>query len=162
MKIDVSLPINAYGEQVTDLLPPPRKKTSNSVRKYKYKYNTFNGNIELTHRVIFKLGNVKIPDSWPSHHINGNTKDNRPSNLVALPPRFHTGLHYYSHRLINGIWYKLCKHCRRWLELNNFYTNYKKNGRGRKSLAIKYFCKECDTKLRVIRRKRKEAPNARA
>lgn len=56
--------------------------------------------IEKNYRKIYenKTG-LKIPSNWHIHHIDGNKKNNRLNNLVALPKSLHCK--YHSH--INSI-----------------------------------------------------------
>ena len=44
----------------------------------------------LEHILVWEqTHNQKVPEGWHVHHLNGIKNDNRPENLVALPPREH-------------------------------------------------------------------------
>ena len=58
-----------------------------------YKTITINGRQVMEHRLVWEQANGKIPNGWVIHHLNGNRKDNRLENLLALP----NGQHWSNH-----------------------------------------------------------------
>ncbi len=49
----------------------------------------------LEHILVWeKVHNKPVPKGWHVHHVNGIGNDNRPRNLVAVPPKKHRILHY--------------------------------------------------------------------
>ena len=55
--------------------------------------------IQESHIVWERTHGMKLPDNLILHHINGNTKDNRPSNLMAMTRSNHTILHWRFRKL---------------------------------------------------------------
>lgn len=47
----------------------------------------------LVHRTVCRKAHGKFPSSWHVHHVNGEKKDNRPENLIALPGACHFAIH---------------------------------------------------------------------
>lgn len=45
------------------------------------------------HRDIYEDKNGRIPDGWEVHHIDENSLNNDPENLVALSPTDHAKIH---------------------------------------------------------------------
>jgi hypothetical protein len=142
--IDQSLPITPYGEPLLSLLPPSNRYPSKSSPLRRYKKITINGEQVREHIAVFIYGGVKIPKGWQRHHRNGNGLDNRPCNLVALLPRFHSGIHHRTFKLVNGIWYKKCARCYRWFTLDKFDNWIRK--RGSKCIGLMHYCKPCRRK----------------
>jgi hypothetical protein len=126
--IQQPLPKTPYGELLLTLLPPSnspsRDRERSPVRWYKQILD--GGKRVPTHVLVFKYSRITVPAGWVIHHIDGNQLNNHPCNLCALPIRFHTGLHHGTYELLQGIWYKRCGFCRKWLTLNTFTTEYRK------------------------------------
>jgi hypothetical protein len=47
----------------------------------------------LIHRIVCRKSHGPFPVKWHVHHINGGKLDNRPENLIALPPWLHRRIH---------------------------------------------------------------------
>lgn len=47
----------------------------------------------LVHRTVCREAYGKFPHSWHVHHVNGDKRDNREANLIALPGAFHFAIH---------------------------------------------------------------------
>lgn len=63
------------------------------IRKPGHPRTTQDGYV-LEHIVVWEEHHKKsLPEGWQIHHLNGITNDNRPSNLVALPPAKHRAKH---------------------------------------------------------------------
>lgn len=45
------------------------------------------------HRIVCREHHGKIPKGWEVHHIDGNSLNNEPVNLIALPKSLHERLH---------------------------------------------------------------------
>lgn len=45
------------------------------------------------HRIVCRKHHGSIPAGWDVHHVNGNSLDNRPENLIALPKWMHVLIH---------------------------------------------------------------------
>jgi len=59
-----------------------------------YKYLRLNRHYIPLHRWVWEnVNRIKLSKQQHVHHINGNPRDNRPSNLIALYKRDHTKLH---------------------------------------------------------------------
>lgn len=69
------------------------------------------------------------------HHINENPSDNRILNLMLVDDITHRRLHFPGHKIIEGIWWKLCKRCGQWKKILNDYY-----GEGR---YVSSLCRKC-------------------
>ena len=60
----------------------------------RYKYKRIDGKMRKAHDVVWEQTHGKpLPKGWIVHHIDGNGKNNDPSNLVAMPREDHRTLH---------------------------------------------------------------------
>ena len=66
----------------------PQSKRRN-FRVYYYHHFGWKSTPRALHREIYSDLVGKIPDGYHIHHIDGNTENNDPSNLQALPPGEH-------------------------------------------------------------------------
>lgn len=58
-------------------------------RGYKVRINE-NGKKVYVHREVWEqYHNQSLPKGWIVHHLNGIKADNRPKNLMAMPPKRH-------------------------------------------------------------------------
>jgi hypothetical protein len=55
------------------------------------------GKTVQAHRVIYESTQGPIPGGWHVHHIDGDSLNNSPSNLQALPPGEHSRIHNDRH-----------------------------------------------------------------
>ena len=53
------------------------------------------------HRYIWEQAYGKLPEGWVIHHLNGEKKDNRIENLMAMPRGRHWSDHSLATRLRN-------------------------------------------------------------
>lgn len=55
----------------------------------------------LTYREIYERANGKIPDGYVVHHIDGDSSNNDPENLVALTNSEHMKIHANAHSIVS-------------------------------------------------------------
>lgn len=92
----------------------------------------------LEHIQVWQSHYGEKPKGYQIHHINENTLDNRIENLILLSPVEHGRLHSGRYKLINSVWWKLCRDCQEYKVLiDDFYSNSKQLSGG-------HICKKCD------------------
>ena len=76
-------------------------KKKENYERIKYQYSSLiknfqNERVYYKHEEIWMKDNHMgcVPKGCVVHHINGNSLDNRPENLILLPRNFHSQLHY--------------------------------------------------------------------
>lgn len=150
------------GRSVRNLLPLSRCVSAGRSRKHPYKIKHFNGNTYALHRFLFVVeAQIPLPSWYDVHHVNNNSLDNSPDNLIAIPSFLHKGLHHGTYRLTNGIVYKFCIRCRKWKNIEHSFHRYYKLAP--LVVAIRQMCKKCHNKTcreRERRRKRERALRA--
>lgn len=109
-------------------------------RQRNYRFVWDGGRSTHEHRVIWKKAFGRIPKGYDIHHKNGDTMDNRITNLVMLSHLVHTRLHHPSFiRLPDGRWFKRCSACRKVKLLIDFYRI---NGQTSRDHHLSW-CKAC-------------------
>ena len=97
------------------------------IKKWGHPFTNKNGYVP-EHRLILekKLGYYINPKQFDVHHIDGNKTNNKLENLQLVT---HLEHHRIEHnwKLINGIWWKPCNFCNRFLEVEKNF--YRRNGK---------------------------------
>ena len=79
-----------------------------------YKIIAVNGKQILEHRYVWEREYGEIPKGWVIHHLNGDKRDNRIDNLMAMP----SGYHWSDHQLAVKLKNKQIKNIHRYLFSN--------------------------------------------
>lgn len=96
-------------------------------KRKRYLQVQMNGkNVEAQRAVATRVLGKPLPKGAEVHHVDGNTENNTPSNLVICPSRsYHRLLHVRQRALDSGApaHYRVCKYCRRHDDPENLYFN---------------------------------------
>jgi len=121
--------------------------------KYRYVHRSSVGQIPLHVYIWLQHNMPAIPKGMVIHHINGNTFDNRISNLAMLTVTEHIR-HHNGWKSIDG---KTCKRCPECGQYKNAFTEfYWVQRRDRKCKTPGLYCKPCHTIVMRRWRERKQ------
>jgi hypothetical protein len=80
------------------------------------------------HVHVWETVNGPVPNGMLIHHINGVKGDDRLENLQCVTRTEHMRIHR-GFELRGGVWFKRCKECSQFLEVNTDNWHFMKNGR---------------------------------
>lgn len=102
--------------------------------------------------IVEKILGRRLPETAVIHHLNGNRRDNRPSNLVICNDQSHHLLLHARARIVNAGGNpntdKICSRCKEVKNKADFHAAPAKND-GRRC-----YCKSCQSKIYQERRSR--------
>jgi hypothetical protein len=108
-----------------------RKETKKGYIRY-----ASDGRLRMEHNIIWEENYGAIPTGYYIHHKDFNKKNNTITNLELVTPLEHKRLHSGC-KLIEGVWFKPCKNCGEFKEVNKenwYYSRGCINGK---------LCKKC-------------------
>jgi len=115
------------------------------MNKHGYVRVRYKGKRTTAQRVIYLEAYGSIPLNWEIHHINGNPRDNRLTNLMALSRPDHERLHTGNYRHANGRLFKKCIKCDRFKPVDRFYLSFQPEKQKGRYVPYSYSsrCKPC-------------------
>jgi hypothetical protein len=109
--------------------------------KYPYAKATFGRVVAGVHVLVWMNAHGPVPPGKEIHHINGDSRDNRIENLMAVTRLEHRRLHSPYFRVTETAWERMCKRCGQWKPAD--FDHFHSNGSG--TTGVRHFgpCRGC-------------------